>query len=555
MNILSQFKEKLKNEKSHFWIFLALLVCLTVFTMFRYSMFTLVSVGHDAAFHYNRFLILMEALKNGTFPTYIDSQAIDNYGYASNLFYPNFTFIPFALIGNLIGVFRAYQLMYFVFTLLTGLLTYLSVYKVFKNKYTAYISAILYTFCLYRLQDYFERAAIAEAITFTFLPIVFWGLYEVIKGDCRKWYILTIGYSLFILTHLLSTLLLSIIVTVTLLIFVKYFIKEPKRILYLILAGCFTVLCSAIFLFPFFEQIISDSFNYETFSNYPFVRIAAKELPKALLSYSFLPSIGITLILPLIARFFISGKDKIIRSIDLFAIAAFLIIIYTSDLLPLFLYPNYIFGRTQFIWRLFEFSSFLLALSCGYYVANFLKGNTKSFFFLSGIIFLLFASIYINSMPYKHAKWGITNLPERGTSNNFFLGFADNIEYLPIPATVNNLVERGNAISKKHADTEIYNIKRSRSEIVFEINTIHNEIIELPLTYYKGYYAYNNKEKIDIRKSKNGLIEIPINTSGSVQVKFEGTFIQKNSLYITLIAFLTLTIYAFRRKMFNKIKS
>lgn len=67
-------------EKNHFWLFISVLVLITMFVMYRFSVFDLVSVGHDASFHYNRFISLSKAITNGNFPVYIDYEAIGNYG-------------------------------------------------------------------------------------------------------------------------------------------------------------------------------------------------------------------------------------------------------------------------------------------------------------------------------------------------------------------------------------------------------------------------------------------------------------------------------------------
>lgn len=548
MNIRTCIGKIINKEKSHFWIFVVILILTTIFTMYRFSVFDLVSVGHDASFHYNRFISLSKAITNGNFPVYIDYEAIHNYGYATNLFYPNFTLIPFAFIGKYTGYVIAYQLMCFTYTILTGLFTYLCVNKIFKDKLASYISAILYTFCIYRLQDYFERSAIAETITFTFLPLIFYGLHEIIRGNYKKWYILSIGYSLFVLTHILSTILVSILIILYIAISFRHLIKEPVRLYYITISMAISILLSAYFIFPFLEQIISDSFNFEIFTSFPFSRVSSNDLFKVFFSLGkekvFLPVIGITVSLPIICRFILTQKGNTIRYIDYLTIGGLILTLYTFDFLPQFFYNNYIFSRIQYLFRIYEFSSFILAITGSYYLSKVIRFNSKNIIIIPIFFFLILTSIYISSWNInKYAKYGIVNLPERSLDNNFFLGYADNLEYLPIGVTTTSLEKRGEAIKKRDTDTSIKKIERSQGKIEFNISLITKDIIELPLTYYKGYAASINNTNIEVLKSKNGLIEVPVNELGKVIVKFTGTYLQKYSIYITLISSILLSIY------------
>lgn len=548
MNIQTYIGKIRRKEKNNFWIFVAILTLTTIFSMYRFSVFDLVSVGHDASFHYNRFVSLSKAISNGNFPVYIDYEAIHNYGYATNLFYPNFTLIPFALIGKYTGYVIAYQIMCFTYTILTGLFTYLCVNKIFKDKLTGYISAILYTFCLYRLQDYFERSAIAESVTFTFLPLIFYGLHEIIRGNYKKWYILSIGYSLFILTHILSTILVSILIFIYILLSFNNLKKEPVRIYYIIGSISISILLSAYFVFPFLEQIISDSFNFEIFTNYPFSRVSTNDIFKVFFSLGkeklFLPAIGLTITLPIMCRFFIKKTDNTTKYIDYLAIAGLFLTLYTFDFLPQFLYNNYIFSRIQFLFRIYEFSSFILAIAGSYYLSKVIRLNARNILIIPILLILILTSIFLSSWNiFNYAKYGIVNLPERSLSNNYFLGYADNLEYLPITLTTTSIEKRGEIIKKENTDTSINKIKRNRGKIEFNVNHISKDVLELPLTYYKGYTATINNANIEVTKSKNGFVEIPVNQSGKITVEFTGTFIQKYSIYITLLSSILLSVY------------
>ena len=65
------------DKKYHFWIFFSVLLFLSVFCSFAYG--TQFFGGDDYYFHNARFEALMQGLKDGTFPSYIDYQGL--YGY------------------------------------------------------------------------------------------------------------------------------------------------------------------------------------------------------------------------------------------------------------------------------------------------------------------------------------------------------------------------------------------------------------------------------------------------------------------------------------------
>ena len=56
--------------------------------------------------------------------------------------------------------------------------------------------------------------------------INFYGIYNIIYGDYKKFYILVIGMSGLILSHILSTYIICILLSIFCLINIKKFIKE-----------------------------------------------------------------------------------------------------------------------------------------------------------------------------------------------------------------------------------------------------------------------------------------------------------------------------------------
>ena len=113
--MLDKFLQKLiSDKKKHFGYFIIILIALLILSYFWFPIYT---VG-DSPFHFRRLDILINALLNGDFPIYFDHETIEGYGYYTKAFYPDFIFIPFALIGIYTGPFYAYDIIIYTMAFL-----------------------------------------------------------------------------------------------------------------------------------------------------------------------------------------------------------------------------------------------------------------------------------------------------------------------------------------------------------------------------------------------------------------------------------------------------
>lgn len=549
--------EKIKNNKNYqFGIFCVVLFVLSLFVQLYYNP---TYKGDDFYFHYRRFSILIESIfYNGTFPSYIDHHAIEGYGYLSNIFYSDVILIPFTPIAYLTGnIFLAYNFMLFTMTVLSGIFMYKTINIIYKNQAMAFVTALIYTFSAYRLFDEYNRSALGEYISFTFLPLIFLGAYYIIKGNYKKWYILTIGYSLLIYTHALSSLLVFIILIIFLIINGKSLIREYKRILYLILAGVITIFLTSYYTLPLLEQTKDDLYYFNTqawiipFMKKQSLRIVGEGIISGIIPIKrFLyAGIGILLILGIIPRIFIKEKSKELLNIDLFTIAGVVLILLTSSITPWGRFPLNLLDVIQFPWRLYEFATFFLSISGGYYLTKIVKTNKQYLIAFFGVIFIILYTV-INYANFYNNKFreNITQL-EKPNKNNHYLG--GGLEYIPAKnGQVDPLYVRGDSVRSLFNSSKIYSIERKNRFTHFNIITNTPDSLELPLLYYKGYTAELNGITLPVTQSNNGLVQIPVNESGHIKAYYAGTVIQKISFYISLfstLAFCTFILYYIRK--------
>lgn len=102
--------------------------------------------------------------------------------------------------------------------------------EITKKMSLGIISSLLYTFCLYRIVDVYTRAAIGEVLAFAFLPLIIWGLYELIYNDQKKWWILPIGIFGIINSHIIYSVIAIGIIMYFLLINVKKYLKKKVEL-------------------------------------------------------------------------------------------------------------------------------------------------------------------------------------------------------------------------------------------------------------------------------------------------------------------------------------
>lgn len=507
--------------------------------------------GHDSFFHLKRFTAINKAFNDGFYPFYIDTESYNGYGYATNLFYADIMLVPFALLINVFGLINAYKILLFSSFFFCALISYYSFKKVINDKLPATIFALLYSFALYRLIDVSERGALGELLSFLFIPVVFWGAYEIIFRDYRKWYIIGIGFACLILSHLLSALMVFMVLCIFLLIYIKHFISEPKRFLYLIYAGILSILLSAFFLFPMLEQMLDNTFWYKT---NPFVSdIAEKTISVRWLVYGMfsglndgpqrIPNIGLLLIIPLMTRVFIhKNKSTLLRFADIGTIIGFGLLFVGTSLFPWHTFPFNKLSIIQFPWRFVEIATFLFACTGSIYL--YLLGSITKIRYSYGLyliaIFCIWVSLKANGGVFQ--GWSGDAL----TSVKYDLKTYDmgNHEYIPstIPS-IDFIKYRGNETIDKSDTCDINNIIRKSSVLEFDISTQTPVILDLPLLYYKGYAAKVDGANVELNKSKDGFVELNIPRSGKVEVWFKGTVIQRVSFFISLITLLLLIGY------------
>jgi len=496
----------------------------------------------------------MKALNEGTFPFYVDYNLLGDYGYFVKAFYPDLTLLPYAVLGNYTDIGFAYNFLIFSITVLTGITMYFLCKRLFSSVFVAVAGGLLYAFSFYTIFLNLYYASLPYALVLAFLPGVFLGFYELVRGNYNRWYIFVIGFTLIINSHLITTVLTSCILFFFLIFSYRSIVKEKKRLIYILISSVFCLCLSAYYILPMAEQIMSNSFYFQT---HPFLDISFNRLSLSRIflmmtdnsyksDYSdYYPKVGYILTGIIFLRIFIREKSKAVRYADIGVITGFFFLFLCTTFIPWNVFPFSLFKFIQFPARFLVFVTLFFSVSGAVYLSVLLATvKRKTLFILFFSLFTL-VSFKTDSSTYRQlaCKGHTVTVTDKIIKENVR---TSGLEYLPSKVPSKKfLEERGNIIDKENDSIIVSEITRNKNIFSFSVNTEGTGDIEFPLIYYKGYKAVLNGNDLKISESDNGLIQLTVNQSGDINVWYDGTIIQKVSVYISLISLVIFVVLIF----------
>lgn len=560
----------MKNkEKIYEYVkFIILAILISVFACQRY-LNNMMIYTHDLGYHLNRIMQISNGLKNGVFPILIHSGLLHNLGYANPLFYPElFLYIP-AIIMNILSlhVLTAYKVFLIIITFFTFLSMYYVTKRIFEKKEIAYLSSFLYIFSLYRITDIYVRGALGELLAFIFVPLLIYGLYNVIFEDSKKWYFICFGFWGLINSHILTFAIVIPVIILICLFNIDILFKNKKIFAKLIIAAILSVLLCVGFVGPMLEQKSVGKYKVDDHE---------VDSPEALferansLSMTFSSSVksgyavdssvrddGLSsgiggMLIVLAALVFLrkmNYKENRFETQGL--IIGFLMLIMTTKIFP---WKHFQFLTiVQFPYRLNLIPTLFFSLIGA---KNFyeLFENKKDACTIFGIFIVILSGITLSNITLNFNPAIYQTFEDLVDISKGINREVGNGEYLPYNVDENNL------------DLELYNINdednkieftRNSSKVEFEYNQNDNEFeINVPLIYYKGYIANikdnnGNTTKLEVIQNKeNGevLLKSDKNLSGIVTVEYKMTIVQKICYFVSIIAFMVLIYIWFKDK-------
>lgn len=538
----------LKSKKVQSILIFLLFTLFAIYSNLPILQRSLYTVGTDLPFHINRIVGLAEQLTLGNFSPNINTAFLDGFGYPVDLFYGNITILPASILValglNVITTLRIFSIFVSFLTLYT---MYFASKRITKNNVASIISALLYLFSNYRLRDYFYRGGVGSWISFIFIPLIFLGMYEVIKGDFKKWYILVIGFIGVFLSHVLSAVTVTLVLIPFVLFNYKAFLKNSKRFTRLILSGISILMLTMYYWLPLLEQMSSYEyfgknnpvFNISTSGNYPFFEIFSMSLNNEIVIPYILSA---SLVIVIISRIFINKVkfDEIqlmegeLALADMLTLTSIFLVFLSSSNFPWVVFEKYL-NILQFSHRFLPFVILFLSLSGGIYFYYYYS-HSKNKFRFTILAFILLSLVPLNQLISYKNNATFFNL------QTYDIGVGK--EYLPIDTDIEILKNSEKSPEILSGDAQIKKYKKKGSEIVVSISTNSDTVVQLPLIYYNGYSIQNElSEKIIPIPGDNHLITFKANKSGIYTIKYTGTTIKRVTSFVSLISLLFFILF------------
>ncbi len=555
-------------------VFLVLIGLVSSYTFF----INYLTVYHDVAFHIERIEGLKEGLQAGQFPVRIQPRQINGYGYSVGLYYPDL-FLYFPAVLRLCGVslVMAYQSLWIAAGIATSLITYYSVKGITKSRYSAAAAAVIYTTCTWRLTNICIRGAMGEGLAMVFLPLLIYGLYEIVWGE-KKWWVLVLGATFILQSHIISTIYCAVFAAIVLLFSARRLARD-KRWLALLKAVGMILLVNAWFLVAFVTTYmgfeINDTFDLSQETDFPYNSTVFAQLLNALYNTNSLerpyfsgvgkslpltPGIGVLAAAAVGAIFllFPSGKGhKKAKNSGfmtlLFAIGMTLLFMSTSlfpwklltDKLIVFkAFANII----QFPWRFITLPCALLSIVGAWAMGTNRKGGSVNFLALISVVCIM--GVLVNgAFVLSHdiyLKKGVCLSKEGDVLVSH--------DYLPAVLNTGAPFERNNYKTSEKS-FEAANYSKNGTNINVELSKApgkENCWLEVPLIYYWGYKAVDgNGERLDVVQNNEGIMRVMLRPdTDRVSLKYTGTWFYRLGDIITLLTLIALAALAvFKRYM------
>ena len=559
------------------------------FALWQHLFTSKIYVGHDSLFHYQRIEELAIGLRNGVITPTLQSGALGGQGYANSLFYPDiFLLIPalFVILG--LDRFDALSLFMFILNIVTFIISYFSLEYFLKdneelriNKYVPLLGAAAYVAYPYRLYNAIIRCAVSELIAMTFIPIIILACYKLfIKKEYTYWKLLSLGFSLILLSHLSSTLIMGMALIVFLFFNLKV-LKDKDFYKAMLKAIGLALLLTGYFLFPMIEQMLSGDYLY---SLLPTLSDPILNPNKTIDAWSvkIIPFEANQYVLIIVNVLCIYIFTKIIEHLSskegnkkryIYLTGALLVGVYiliiTTNLFPWKLTREMlpIIQQVQFTFRFYMLAGipfvFILCIK-GVRENETILSISSKIGVLAMAAFTLI-NICIFNIDNWHERDFIIN--HHLVKNKYTLGFGEfipsSIENVKYQKKLKKEVDDEDTITTKIYNDEVLDkvySKKEFNELNIDLSNIKikDDVkkynISTELIYYKGYKAFIDGIEVKISTDKQGriiLLDVP-SSSKSVVIKYVKTPTQIISIIVSILTLVILIIKTLTANTKNK---
>ncbi len=557
---------RMKKERRYAYLFSALILSL----LFLYPWLTkdFVGIEHDTFFHLSRIEGLAQEISRRNFLPAVYPGKNGGYGYAGPLFYCDILLYPSALL-YLAGLPLSwcYISAVFLFTFLTAYFMEELIDDLTGKPSVSIAIAAAYLFCNYRITDVYVRSALGEVAAMMFLPVLLRGLFRVLYQEQYEcWTLLCAGLTGLAFSHNLTFLMGVVLFIITALMQRAW--KNRRAMKALVLSAGIAFLLTAWFTLPMIEQLraqdlyvswyakhsdlangalsIGRYFVNHTIFGYSGKQYAANEAmvvnPGWFLMFASLPVLYLKRL-----------KNR--RFVLTCLILGWIFMILPSDLIP-WKYLSFL-SVLQFPWRLMTPASLLLCVPCAAVLSRLRYEALRAV-----VLVILLCEGLWHVHPVYTRTFGITSqtlysdITEGKICDPYYSATYMRVElaggdYLPQDSP--DFRDYKPAVRTGNSDILNIEWKKNGQELTLTVPEEYlGVMIEVPLTWYKGYRVYYQSEEalipVETVRDSRALVSFTAEESGAYLCRYESTGLRKLCIGISLLSWIVAAVCAGMKK-------
>lgn len=541
-----------------------ILSCIFMFSFIEINRFNVIS---DSSFHLTRANEIYQNLKQGSLFTFIATHTFNHTGVANFLFYPTVFLYPLALLRFIFNPITSIYIWVGMFLFLTLVIAFYSMLDFSKSFFRSFIFALIYVLLPYHLYLGIWNGVYGEYVAYTFIPLVFLGIYHVLWGNENKWLILSAGMTLLCLSHILSVYIATFLCIVLFLCKILTQKLSVKRLISLFKSVLVTVLLAGWEFIPFLTDYLGKDIEapreqfwflngFNDLVNGSFQNTVGGQINNG-------RTLGILLIITLfIGIIFVKNSGKELSCYVLGTILAILSTTFVDwkSLSHNTLVLNTI-GNIQFPFRLLAFASFFLAISASLIITQVVQELTTSKYkkglITLGFIFISITGYFGTVQPALSRISGKVNYlgvmkPNQKVADNviidkynylnLFTGSTNTGEedYFPKDSTksVSSILD-GQIIS--NGKLLSYQRKSYPNMEKYFINIDKKTIVDLPIIAYHRTVVKVNGHPCSYRVSQRGTVKIILRKGKNViDISYEASVLYYGMLIVAGITVIIL---------------
>lgn len=480
------------------------------------------------------------------------------YGDLGCIYPDKFLYLPAILRKCGVSEVASYGTMHFLINTLAIVLMFYCVNHITKSYYCATVSAFL--FCLAPNRLYIMNRGgqtYGQGISILFIPIIIVGLYEILFNDGKKWWLLSLGVTGVLCSHMIS-LALSAVLCFSTFCFCEIVLIRQKRgkefqlsVFRRILAciGMFLLLglsTIAPFLY-YFRNLTTEQYS----DNKDFIMSLSN------LEYNFLSENGIFHIVLLIVAIIlftlyrrnkVSLESKCYRAYCIYLIVGgFIMFWLTTRAFPWVWFEGTALmdnmNKFQFAERFMIIGVPMLCVGIGMLIKPLFDNNqfnTRTFRSIVGVVAIFVLCLGIHKVSHDFNSCEVL-LPDRVAGNIICY------EKYFIPPGCNPKTESPTPVCPDWNSVNNISYIRNGDNIHYEYTcSADNLYVDFPAYYFEGYVAYNDKgEEVPLVDNEKKHIRINLikgDEPNTVDIKFTVPFFVKICAAISALA--TIWIYS-----------